>query len=92
VIGSHAVTLDITEPLQPRIMSDQLLPTENNNSWAFDGSGQVMLSLPPVTGLPARQRLEALVDHPWWPLWRMDGMFFAPCPHRGSNDNCSPIA
>lgn len=80
VIGSHAVTLDITEPLQPRIMSDQLLPTENNNSWAFDGSGQVMLSLPPVTGLPARQRLEALVDHPWWPLWRMDGDVLCAMP------------
>jgi hypothetical protein len=73
VIGAHAVTLDITEALKPRIISDQLLPPDNNNPWAFDGSDRVVLSLPPVTGLPARQRLDALVDNPWRPLWRMDG-------------------
>jgi hypothetical protein len=57
VIGSHLVTLDISQPRAPSIISDEPFP------YAFGISemnlDKLIVRLPPVPGLPPRQRLEA---------------------------------
>jgi hypothetical protein len=66
VIGHHATTLDISDPLNPRVMSDKPLALEYVAE-GFDGSDQVIVALPAVAGLPARQVLEAEIHRPFQP-------------------------
>jgi hypothetical protein len=66
VIGQHATRLDISDPLNPRVIWDKPLAMDYVAE-GFDGRDQVVVALPVVAGLPARQVLEAEIRRPLQP-------------------------
>jgi hypothetical protein len=59
VIGTHLAIFDITEPGNPQMISDVPFPYPYGFSMSNPDSDTIVLRLPPVPDLPARQRLEA---------------------------------
>ncbi|MGD0767748.1 MAG: hypothetical protein ABSB42_06075 [Tepidisphaeraceae bacterium] len=62
VIASRLITLDITQPLTPRVISN--VPFGYSFGWARRGNDSLTEILPPVPTLSPRQRLQA-VAHPF---------------------------
>jgi hypothetical protein len=63
IIGIRLVVLDITQPLSPRLISDE--PYNHYFSAVRTPLGKLIVALPHIPNLPARQRLEAALPAPW---------------------------
>jgi hypothetical protein len=62
VFGSRLVTLDIGQPLAPKIISNTPF-SYGEDGWAFNGENEVTLALPEVPDLLPKQRLEAALQN-----------------------------
>jgi hypothetical protein len=72
LMGEHIVTMDISRPLEPRVISETPFPEfERMNFWFSNKAETKTVPLPSMPGLPARQRLEALLKVNWQE--RMEG-------------------
>jgi len=57
LIGNHLLTLDITDPMSPRYLSEK--PYRLNHGMEMGGSDDLTLSLPPLPDVPPRERINA---------------------------------
>lgn len=61
VMGTHLITLDISRPTVPRIISDTPWDSVNRKWGPANGEDKYSLSLPPIPDLPPQERIKAVL-------------------------------